>query len=822
MNSNFYLNCLKISFIGLILASFTGYAQTGTVRGTIQDADGESLPAASILVEGSTTGTASDVNGKFQITLKPGPYKLICSMVGYTSENKTVTVTEGETVTLDFQLAERESLLQQVEIIGRKEQSYKNTSSFIGSKTELNSKDLPQSVSFVTKELISDQGHMRVGDVVKNMSGVNQFTFYDDVTIRGFRINGQSNTQLINGLRTSTGFWKQPLANYLERVEVLKGPSSALFGNASPGGVINRVTKKPLDYNRKSLDFSFGSFNTIRALADFTGPMNSDRTLLYRLNLGYEDANSFRDLQFDKNLIIAPSVSFLPSEKTRLNFDIVYNLSNSRLDRGQAVYGNDDLYSTPTSHSLSATNDYLNETTYNISTSLNHQFTEKFSVTLAYLKTGYTEDLFEHRSANRYAIDGDGNNIVDQVAMQVFQRERRRYIDNLSAFFNYRTHTGPLEHKLLAGYDYSQDQVPAGGSQLQASGYRNAANTGSIGTYDPANKANYLLDNQGNPVPNVPHFDLGDPIASQLLKDVSKYFYAQRSFDPTFYELHGFYAQDLIRFGKLQALIGFRYEKYIDQENYLKPAEKSVTQEAFLPRVGLVYALLPQVNLYGTYVEGYNPQTASSISNPNAGGPFDPLTSSMIEVGAKSEWFNKQLAVTVGVYRIKQRNTLYNANDPGNPDLLQQVGEERSQGVELDIVGHILPHWSILTTFAYNKAAITESPNPEEIDRQKPNAPKHLASLWTRYSIPRGELEGLGFGIGSNIVDQRLLSLNANQTIPSYTLVDAAMYYTINRVRVQFNLNNIFDKTYWVGGYDYLRLFPGKPRNFLVTLGYTF
>lgn len=812
------------SFLLIQILFFTGisaYAQSGKIKGTVKDAQGQALPGATILVEDNRTGTSSDASGNFEITIKPGQYRLAISMVGFETIYSDVAVTENEVTVVDIPLTESKNILQQVEIIGRKEQSYKNTSSFVGSKTELNSKDLPQSVSFITKELISDQGQMRVGEVVKNMSGVNQFTFYDDITIRGFRINGQSNTQLLNGLRTSSGFWKQPLANYLERVEVLKGPSSALFGNASPGGVLNRVTKKPLDYNRKSLDFSFGSFNTFRALADFTGPMNTERTLLYRLNIGYEDANSFRELQFDKNLVIAPSVSFLPTDKTRLNFDIIYNQSNSRLDRGQAVNTN-DLYSTPTSRALSSANDFLNENTYNISASLNHQFTEKLSVTLAYLKTGYNEDLLEHRSANGYAVRGDSSIIEDKVAMQVFQRKRRRYIDNLSMFFNYAATTGALEHRLLAGYDYSQDQVPAGGSQLTASGYRNAANNGFIATYDPKKKANYLLDKEGNPVPNAAHFNLADPIGSQLLKDISKYFFAPRSFDPTFYELHGIYAQDLIKLGKFQALLGFRYEKYIDKENYLKATEKKVRQEAFLPRVGLVYELLPQINLYGTYVEGYNPQTASSISNPNAGGPFDPLMSNMFEAGAKSEWFNKQLAVTVGVYRIEQKNTLYNASDANNPDLLRQIGKELSKGIEFDAVGHITPHWSILATYSHNIAHITESPAEAEIGRQKPNAPKNTASIWTRYSISHGAFEGLGFGVGSNYVDERILSLNANQTVPGYILVDAGLYYTVNKVRLQLNMNNIFDKTYWVGGYDYVRLFPGKPRNFLVTIGYTF
>ncbi|MBT1709853.1 TonB-dependent siderophore receptor [Fulvivirgaceae bacterium PWU5] len=798
-------NLFRIILFVLLLGATTAFAQSGKVAGTIKNAAGESLPGASVMAEGTTGGTVSDADGHYELSLAPGQYRLSTSMVGYTPQVKNVTVTDGSSQTFDFELAENDNVLQQVEIIGRKEQSYKNSQTFIGSKTELAAKDLPQSAAFVTKELIADQGLMRVGETVKNMSGVSQFTTYDDITIRGYRINGQSNTQLLNGMRTSSGFWKQPLANYLERVEVLKGPSSALFGNATPGGVVNRVTKKPLDYQRNSLDFSFGSFNTFRALGDFTGPVNDGGKLLYRINLGYEDANSFRDLQFDKNIVIAPSLSFLASEKTRLNLDIIYNQSDSRLDRGQATMQN-DLYSTPTSLALSSANDFLKENTYNISVSLNHQFTERLSFNVAYLKTGYNEDLLEHRSANAYARDEQGQAMTDHIAMQVFQRKRRRYSDNLSAFLNYTAHTGAIEHKILLGHDYAQDELPPGASQITAGGYLNR------------------VDAEGNAilVPNVPHFDLQNPLASQGLKDMTKYTYVTAAQAPTFYNLHGTYAQDLIKYGKFQALLGVRYERYIDKVGYRTSDEKNVRQNAFLPRVGLVYALLPQINLYGTYVEGYNPQTASSISNPNAGGPFDPLTSKMYEVGAKSEWFEKQLSMTVAVYQIEQQGTLLNANDPGNPELLRQIGEDRSRGIELDILGHILPHWSILTTYSYNDASITESFNEAEVGRQMPNAPHHQGSFWTRYSIPRGDFTGLGFGIGTNYVGRRVLSINAQQSIPDYVLVDAALYYTVNKVKIQCNFNNIFDKTYWVGGYDYIRLFPGKPHNFLVTLGYTF
>jgi len=807
---------LAFYFLGLL----TAYSQsTFELKGTISAVSGEPLIGASIQVAGTSFGTVTDIDGKYSLVFdKPGNYKLKLSFIGFTSVTEEITISKS-LFTRNFQLEEETSSLQEVEIIGRKEEGYKNTSTFIGSKTQTNIKDLPQSVSYVTKELILDQGLMRVGETVKNFSGVSQFSFYDDITIRGFRINGGSNTQLVNGMRSSSGFWKQPLINYLERVEVLKGPSSALFGNASPGGVINRVTKKPLDIDRKTLSFSVGSFNNFRALADFTGPANKSKTLLYRLNLGYEDSQTFRDLQFDKNIVVAPSFSFIASAKTRVNLDLVFNNSSSRLDRGQSTF-EDDLYSTPISLSLNTANDYLKEQTYTITTSLNHQINKDISFNASYMKTGYNEDLIEHRSANSYAIDGEGKTVGTQVARQVFLRKRTRYIDNLSSYFNINTTTGKLSHKLVIGYDYARETLPPGGSQLTASGYRNASNTGSISKYDPAKSSNYLLDAAGNPVPNVSHFDLQNAVGSQAMQDMSKYFYDQRTYDPTLYYLNGFYVQDQISFGKLEAMIGLRYETYTDLENYKKETEKKVKQDVLLPRFGLVFKANEHMNFYGTYVEGYNPQTASTISNPNAGGPFDPLISSMVEFGMKSDWFNKRLELTTGVYQINQKNTLYPVE--GETDLLEQIGEETSKGVELDLTGRIMMNWSIMASYAYNVAEITESPDETDLNKQKPNAPKHQGNIWTKYEFDQGTLTGLGVGFGANFVTERNLSISATQRVPGYTLMNAALFYTTGNIRLQLNVNNLADKTHWVGGYDYVRLFPGAPRNVLGTVTFSF
>ncbi|HSF52194.1 MAG TPA: TonB-dependent receptor [Algoriphagus sp.] len=804
-------------FLFCFFLSFTASAQV-VLSGKINDQNGQPLPGASIQLVGSNRGVVAGKDGRYSLSFpSSGEFNLKVSFIGYKTVQEKLLVSNA--LTKNFQLTESESELQSVEIVGRKEDGYKNSNTFLGSKTQTPIKDLPQSVSYVTKELISDQGLMRTGETVKNMSGVNQFTFYDDITIRGFRINGSSSTQLVNGMRTTTGFWKQPLINFLERVEVLKGPSSALFGNASPGGVINRVTKKPLDEFRNSLSFSLGSFNNFRALADFTGPANESKTLLYRLNFGFEDTQSFRDLQFDKNLVFAPSISFLPSDKTRVNLDLVYNSSKSRLDRGQSAF-EDDPYATPASLSLNTGNDFLNEQTYTVTASMNHQFNSKLSLNASYMRTGYNEDLSEHRSSNSYAVDGNNQTIPNLVGRQVFLRKRSRYVDNLSTYFNWTTETGVLNHQFVFGYDFAKEVLPPGGSQLTASGYRNAANTGSIARYNPANKSQFLLDAAGNPVPNVSHFDLNDPLASNRMQDMSKYFYASSAFDPTLYQLNGFYLQDQIKWGRLQAMIGMRVENYTDFENYKTVEETKVKQHAFLPRLGLVYGINENINFYGTYVEGYNPQTASSISNPNAGGPFDPLISDMIEFGMKSDWFGKRLELTTAVYQITQKNTLYPV--AGEQDLLQQIGEEQAKGFELDLTGKILLNWSVMASYAYNDAEITSSPVEADLNRQKPNAPKHQGNLWTKYEFDLGSLDGLGIGFGTNFVSERNVSLSQTQTIPGYLLMNSALYYTSGNIRIQLNVNNLTDKRHWVGGYDYLRLFPGAPRNLMATVSYTF
>ena len=354
------------------------------------------------------------------------------------------------------------SQLNTVEIIGRKETSYKNTSSFSGTKVNLALKDTPQSIGYVTKELILDQNATTVNDVVKNISGINQYSFYNDFSIRGNRVTGNKvvgGGMLLNGMKAQTSLWRPMSLANIERVEVIKGPASAMFGNASPGGVINRITKKPLATRMRSITTSIGSFNTLKTYADFTGPANKSKTLLYRLNLGYETTDTFRDLQSSKNIIIAPSFSYLPTDKTRLNIDIFYRNMNGKLDRAQSVFGEGDLYSTPISQSLSAANDYLKENFLNLTTSLVHQFSDNLTFNSVYLHSSYDEDLQEHRQANTYVNKADGTMDYSKIMMTAQIRKRNFRNNSFNNFFNLKVNTGEVKHNILLGYDYYLTQM---------------------------------------------------------------------------------------------------------------------------------------------------------------------------------------------------------------------------------------------------------------------------------------------------------------------------------------------------------------------------
>ncbi|WP_166922266.1 TonB-dependent siderophore receptor [Flavobacterium poyangense] len=813
-----------LSLLFLIIG--LNHAQSQIIKGQIIEHDTkEVLPKVNIKLLRSGNETTTDQNGNFSIEGE-GTLEIIFN--GY----KTQYVNSSS----EFLIIEMESNLnelQTVEIIGRSTKKYNSDYSFAATKTAALNKDIPQSIATVTKELIADKGAFYLADAVKMASGVIPASYYNQYTIRGISQNEEG--QIINGMRTRQYYFLQPLTSNIERVEVIKGPSSATFSSADPGGSINLVTKKPLATDRKEVSLSVGSFSTLRGTLDFTGPLNDSKTLLYRVNAAYQEAKSYRDLVSNKSFLISPSFSYIPNEKTAINTELIVSDMTGTLDRGQPIFGAvagvTNLKQTPISLNLGASGDYFKSKEMILTTNFVHKFNSKIAFNATYMKQTWTEDLQEHRTTNAFAVDINNQPVKSLAMMQFVQRQQYWDIDNLSAFLNFDYKTGKLNHKLLVGYDLSSWNKNKGGGQNAARGY--LLKDGTVASsFVLANASNYQTTTKDGvilPKPNVNFFDLNNP--SYAMRSPEDYILNVRTALPSaLTTTNAIYIQDHIQWEKFTFLLGLRKEWFEDITNYETNNELTVKKSALLPRIGVTYAINHAVNIYTTYLEGYQPQSNTTSLMPQtgslAGGSlFDPLESNLKEFGLKATFFNNRMNFNAAIYEINQHNILMNANDPANPDLLVTRGAERSRGFECDLAGYITPDWQINVSYSYIDAKITNDHNTSLIGARKQNTPKNSANLWTRYNFAADSaLKDLGIGFGMQYQSSKIPWFTRDFTLPDFTLFDAALYYKPNKTNMQIALNagNLLNKTYWLGAQNYLRLFPGAPRNFSLTVTYKF
>lgn len=812
-----------------------------SVTGKVVDPSRHAIPGAtvSLIIGTKHEGVTTEPNGSFRIELSlTGVYNVEVRFLGFDPYIKSYTFPEMKTYDLGtIVLTEYAQELQTVEVVGRLDRDYNSDYSFSATKTAIKNKELPQSLSTVTKELMSDRQAFQLADAVRIVGGVVPSSFYNQYNIRGISQNEEG--QIVNGMRTRQYYFLQPITSNIERVEVLKGPASVTFSSVDPGGSINMVTKKPLATERKEISMGAGSFNTIRATLDFTGPLNESKTLLYRVNAGLQEARSYRDLVKNNALLFSPSLSYIPSNKTAINVEMIYSNNTGTLDRGQPIFGatngNTDLNSTPASLNLGAANDFFKSKEMIIMTNIAHKFTDYFSLNASYMKQTWTEDLQEHRTNNAFAVDIDNQPVTNLAAMQFVQRQQYWNTDNLNAYFNLAFHISKIQNNVLFGYDMSRWNKTKGGGQNSARGY--LLKDGTVASsFISANVDNYqtiTVDGKILPNPNVNHFDLNDP--SYTIRNVDDYVLNSRIAAPSaLTTTNAIYVQEQFKVGKFSALLSLRREWYQDVTNYKAAGEASFENTALIPRVGLTYEVTKQVNVYATYLEGFQPQsntvtlmpsTGIYFWDPNSPARFKPLISDLKELGAKGEFFNSKMMMTVALYEINQENILMNANLPAYPDSLVQRGADRSRGIEFELAGYILSNWQVNASYSYIDAIIKADGDVTLEGKQKENVPTNSASLWTRYNFSdQTILQHVGLGLGVQYSGSKVPWFTRSFEVPGYTIMDMAIYYTPSRANMQLalNINNVFDTSYWIGAQNYLRLFPGAPRNYMLTATYKF
>jgi iron complex outermembrane receptor protein len=771
------------------LSQSTNY---GILKGTILSNDDKPAPFLTVELQRLKLKTQTNSEGNFVFHhLATTEDTLLITGIGYKIYKQFIHLDTTHTLSVGIiKLEYTVSQLQDVEIRGRIAQSYKSDYSFFSTKTETSSEDIPQSISTVTKELIRDKMELTLKEAADNVPGVNQYSGYDEYTIRGFRAENAHN---INGLRGYNNTYTSSMLVNIERVEVIKGPVATLYGNCDPGGTVNLVTKKPLDKQEASIDVYGGSWDHFRMQGDVTGPLNKSKTLLYRLNAGYDKTNSFRDQNFAKSYEIAPSLTYAPNDHFQINADFSISHINTVLDRGQPGLQNSTISSTPIKFSLTQPGDYLHETDIASVISASYKFNKHFSFSTGYLNYITQQNVAEH-GLNDYITS-------DSVYLYYSKWNYHTVTNTLTNYFTYKFNTGKAVHQLLAGYDFIRSSV------------------------DLVQQYYELPDVFGEGSGIVGTFSLRHP--QYIQKPVVSYQQSEFNKDATnvdgeVYSTNGIYIQEQVSLNRWKLLLGLRQEFYKggDNDDKQDSTNGGMKENILLPRVGLVYAIKPNVSLYATYNRGFDPFEASTELQV-FDEPFKPITSELFETGIKGNLFKNNLSASLSLYQLTVKNVAVNANHIDNPNLFVQQGKTRSRGLETEAAGNILPNLSATLSYAYCDAKVIESKVPSQVGIPMENAPRHTSNSWIKYSIAKGFLKKFGIVAGHSQVSKRS-TLDTDFQLPEFVILNAGLLYTGEHVNIGVNVNNLTNKTYWTAAYNNVNKWPGAPRNLMVRIGYQF
>ena len=662
-----------------------------------------------------------------------------------------------------------------------------------GTRTDTSIFEIPQTIQVLPERLLDDQQVIRLEDAILNVPnavGGNQSGGADDdIVIRGFE-----NTQVLrDGFRDSSTFGVQQgleeLAN-VQRIEVLSGPASVLFGTVEPGGVINLVTKRPLSEFFGEVGLQIGSFESFRPTLDISGPLTDDGDLLYRLNLAYEYNDGFRDFETNvERFFIAPVLEWRISDRTTLAVELEYLDDRRPFDRGIPAIG-DEVADVPLDTILGEPEDFLDVESFDVGYRLEHAFSDNWRLRNRFRYS--TIDYLTRRAELDVNVGGLNEETGD--IFRLFESN-----DSDIETFDFQTElvgefaTGSIEHTLLLGVDvFFSDLFQGGGIELAP----------------PVN----LFDPQIGTV-DTPDLPLAIQLGGEIETDLSQV---------------GLILQDQIQvLPNLNFLIGGRLD-FITQENETEPIfipgladlpgtrdENSFTN--FSPRIGVVYQPIEPLFFYASYSQSFTPNTIAQTTID--GDLLDPEEAEQFEIGVKAELLDGRLVATLALFDLNLENIA--APDPTNPDFVISIGEQRSRGVELVLQGEILPGWNVIASYGFLDAELIDEDLPD--GAQPRNTPENRASLFTTYEIQAGALEGLGFGLGLFFVDDRFGDSVNSFELDSYLRTDASVFYRRDRWRVSLNFRNLFDVDYFEGAASrLLGVRPGEPFTVVGSISVTF
>jgi iron complex outermembrane receptor protein len=800
------ITLLTMLFLSTLSISF---AQTGGISGSVKTADGNPAELVSITIRGTSKGASTDKKGNFTIkNVKPGSVVIVASMIGLGKQEKTIDVRAGETATVDFTLSENSAQLQDVAISARNANKVNN----IVAKMPLKKLENPQVYNSVSSEIIKQQGITNFDDAMRNVPGIARTWESTGRTGDGatyFALRGfEAQPSLYNGLPGFTSGDLDPAD--IEEIQVIKGPSGTLFGASfyGYGGIINTVTKKPYFTTGGEVTYNTGSFGLNRISADINTPLSKTEKIALRINTAYHSEGSFQDAGFKKSFFVAPALTYEVNDRLSFNF-LAEILELERAVAPVFFHSNrtdpltfKNVAELNLNNNLSFTSNELTikNPRYNLQGQMNYKLSDQW--------TSQTVISRGTIKADGYYSYIYGNDLGSNEFLQSITRENSvTNTTDIQQNFNGDFKIGGLRNRLLVGLDYFTRNVVDNGT-----GY------GDMRYVTPQGDISY-------PNPEHPVYTTRASVDSLLAGSGSSNSKIGNS-------AYSAYVSDVINITPaLSAMLSLRADYFVSKGD-VYDASDNYNQFALSPKFGLVYQpVLNKLSVFANYMNAFYNLSPSQQYDAD-GNPtgiiksFKPENGNQLEFGIKTNLFEDKLSATVSFYDIKVKDRLY--PDPVNINNSLQGGKVGSKGFEIDINANPFAGFNIIAGYSHNESKVLIG-NPDGSDfynepgrAQGGQGPRDLGNLWATYKFISGSLKDFGLGLGGNYAGVYKVIDNSRTGVfelPSYTLLNASVFYNADRYRFTFNANNITNEKYYIG---YWSINPQRPVNFSASFAFKF
>jgi catecholate siderophore receptor len=743
--------------------------QASSLSGVVVDSSGGVIPGALVRWRGADgeQTTVTDAQGRFTL---PQPVAATGTLTVVIGGFAPARLSVGPSSAPLRIVLEPLSLTETVTVQGDAPRTAASTRSGIPAR------DVPQSMTLISRDLIADQAMDGMADVVAYVPGVGmaQGEGHRDAPI--FRGNTSTSDFFVDGLRDDTQYVRD-LYN-VERIEVLKGPNGLLFGRGGIGGVINRVTRRADWSEPRELSLQIGSWSNRRVTADLGHAFGASAAA--RITGMYENSDSYRDTVGVERLGVNPTTIFALGPATTLQVGYEFFHDERTTDRGVPSFGGRPLETDPSTFFGSATLNRSEVTVHALSSSIEHRLTSRLRLRN---QTRYADYDKFYRNVLPGAVDAARTTVA--LTAYDSSTDRRNFFNQTDLVLEQQT--GRVGHRVLAGLELGRQAT----ANLRRTGYFTSLGPAVTTAYTPL----------ANPLTSLPVEFRSSP--SDANNDGTA-------------TTAAIYVQDQVAVSSsVQAIVGLRYDRFtVDMLDRRNGATLTGDDHLISPQLGIVYKPAIPVSLYASYARSSLPRAGEQLASLSpTTQALDPETFRNYEVGAKWDAAST-LSVTTAVYRLVHGNVL--VRDPNDATVSHLVDGARTTGYEIEISGRVAPPWTVHGGYAYQDAEIVESDSPSRpVGARLGQVPRHTFALWNRYDP--SPTWGVGLGVISRS-DSYVATDNA-VVLPGFTRVDAALFLRLtSQLRAQVNVENLFDTRYYWAAHSNNNIAPGSPRALRVTL----